>query len=75
MLEYTQKDIEKITEEGIVFKDGSTISFEECRNEWAVMHGINAEDRSRFLKRKVHKQFVKMQDILAQFGYTSFDLS
>ena len=36
MKEYSYKDIQEITKTGILFKDGFELSFEECRNEWAV---------------------------------------
>lgn len=40
MKEYSYNDIQKITEEGILFKDGFKLSFEECRNEWLVQNKI-----------------------------------
>lgn len=41
--EYSYKDIQKITEVGILFRDGFELLFEECRNEWAVENKINGD--------------------------------
>lgn len=40
MNEYNYKDITKITDTGIVFKDGTGLSFEECTASWNASHGL-----------------------------------
>lgn len=41
MREYSYKDIQRITQAGILFRDGFALLFEECRNEWSVENKIN----------------------------------
>ncbi len=43
MREYHYKDIQEITEAGILFRDGFVLSFEECRNGWCVEHKMKRE--------------------------------
>ena len=40
MKEYSYKEIQKITKEGILFRDGFKLSFEECRNEWSINNAV-----------------------------------
>lgn len=40
MIEYSYKDIQKITKAGILFIDGFEFLFEECKNEWSVQNNI-----------------------------------
>lgn len=44
MKKYSYRDIEKVTETGILFKDEFKLLFEECRNEWCREHKIKKED-------------------------------
>lgn len=43
MKEYSYKDIQKVTEAGIVFRDGFELSFEECKNGWCAERKIKRE--------------------------------
>lgn len=53
MKEYFYKDIQEITKEGILFKDGYKLQFEECRNEWCKINNIEANQSSCVAKRNI----------------------
>ena len=53
MKEYFYKDIQEITKEGILFKDGYKLLFEECRNEWCKKNNIEAKQSSCVAKRNI----------------------
>lgn len=59
MREYHYKDIQEITEAGILFRDGFVLSFEECRNGWCVEHKMNKRYLPHAIKyiiiNKIHK--------------------
>ena len=52
MNEYNYKDITKITDTGIVFKDGTGLSFEECTASWNASHGLE-----QFLASNEYQRF------------------
>ena len=44
MIKYSYREIQNINQEGILFKDGFKILFEECRYEWAKKKHIKLND-------------------------------
>jgi len=62
MREYSYKDVQEITEAGILFKDGFKLFFEECRNGWAMVNKIQREE----------SYCVAERDILAKPSYYLF---
>ena len=44
MIEYSYKHIRDFNKLGIVFDDGKSFSFEECRINWASDNGIRLEE-------------------------------
>lgn len=53
MKEYFYKDIQEITKEGILFKDGYKLLFEECRYEWCKINDIEANQSSCVAQRNI----------------------
>lgn len=53
MKEYSYKDIQKITEVSILFKNGFEILFEECRKEWALENRIIFDESYCVAKRNI----------------------
>ena len=43
MREYNYKDIAEIDKNGIWFKDGEHVDFEECRANWGQSRGVSKE--------------------------------
>lgn len=66
MREYCYKDIQEITNKGILFKDGFRLSFEECHNEWAIENNLKKVNHIVLLKgvfQKNHHFFYFIQRI------------
>ncbi len=56
MREYCYKDIQEITNKGILFKDGFRLSFEECHNEWAIENNLKKSESHCVAKRSISEK-------------------
>lgn len=50
---YNYRQIETINESCIIFKDGYTVDFTECRENWAKEKGISPEDSLCIAERDI----------------------
>ena len=53
MVEYSYSKIKIINDEGITFKDGTKIIFEECRRNWAKVKELDINDTHCVAERKM----------------------
>jgi hypothetical protein len=53
MVEYSYSKIKIINDEGITFKDGTKILFEECRRNWAKVKKLDINDTHCVAERNI----------------------
>ena len=53
MIEYSFNQIKLIDENGITFKDGTRLIFEECRHNWALYKGLSVDDTKCVAERDI----------------------
>lgn len=76
MKEYFYKDIQEITKEGILFKDGYKLLFEECRYEWCKIYNIESNQSFCVAERNIalfepYFLFYSKEHVMVLFGKTN----